>query len=166
MMALPLSDAALRQHIIAEARTWCGTPYRHQAALKQVGCDCLGLVRGIWCALYGAEPQTVPPYSPDWAEAGRTEHLAMAARRHLCEIEKSAIRPGDVLLFRWRNHVPAKHLAILTGPGSMIHAQHGAVVCETTYSRWWQRHLAYAFCFKGALPVRAAAKTQPPSHGT
>ena len=37
--------------VIAEARSWIGTPYRHQASLKGVGCDCLGLVRGVWRAL-------------------------------------------------------------------------------------------------------------------
>jgi hypothetical protein len=55
--------------IIAEARSWIGTPYRHQASLKGVGCDCLGLLRGVWRAVMGAEPET-PPYAPDWAEAG------------------------------------------------------------------------------------------------
>ena len=43
--------------IIAEARAWIGTPYHHQAAVKGVGCDCLGLVRGVWRAVYGADPE-------------------------------------------------------------------------------------------------------------
>jgi cell wall-associated NlpC family hydrolase len=34
--------------VIAEAMTWLGTPYRHQGSRKGVGCDCLGLVRGVW----------------------------------------------------------------------------------------------------------------------
>ena len=42
-----------RTRIIAEARAWIGTPYRHQARCKGVGCDCLGLVRGVWRALHG-----------------------------------------------------------------------------------------------------------------
>ena len=51
---------ALRQALVAEARAWLGTPYRHQAALRGVGCDCLGLVRGVWRAVHGAEPEPVP----------------------------------------------------------------------------------------------------------
>ena len=43
-MNAPLTRAA----IVAEARAWIGTPYRHQASLKGIGCDCLGLLRGIW----------------------------------------------------------------------------------------------------------------------
>jgi hypothetical protein len=42
-----------RPLIVAETRAWIGTPYRHQASLKGVGCDCLGLVRGVWRAVIG-----------------------------------------------------------------------------------------------------------------
>jgi NlpC/P60 family putative phage cell wall peptidase len=55
----------IRQTIIAEARAWIGTPYHHQAARKGVGCDCLGLVRGVWRATYGADPEHPPAYSRD-----------------------------------------------------------------------------------------------------
>lgn len=44
-----------RQIIVAETRDWIGTPYRHQASLKGVGCDCLGLVRGVWRAVVVTE---------------------------------------------------------------------------------------------------------------
>src|SRR3954451_7338069 len=98
--------------IVAQAREWIGTPFRHQASLKGVGCDCLGLVRGVWRALVGAEPQAVPPYSPDWAEASGREMFAAAAQRHLIEIEPKQFAPGDLLLFRWRGQMPAKHAAI------------------------------------------------------
>ena len=65
----------LRSEALAEARTWLATPYRHQASVKGWGCDCLGLVRGVWRQLYGAEPESVPPYRPDWAEVGAAETL-------------------------------------------------------------------------------------------
>ena len=55
--------------IVAQARSWLGTPYHHQARLKGVGCDCLGLLRGLWRALIGPEPESPHAYSPDWAEA-------------------------------------------------------------------------------------------------
>jgi NlpC/P60 family putative phage cell wall peptidase len=51
----------LRKDIVAETRSWIGTPYRHQASLKGVGCDCLGLVRGVWRAVIGVEPETSAP---------------------------------------------------------------------------------------------------------
>jgi cell wall-associated NlpC family hydrolase len=46
--------------IVAEARSWIGTPYQHQASLKGVGCDCLGLLRGVWRAVIGDEPKRTP----------------------------------------------------------------------------------------------------------
>src|SRR5215467_2040405 len=105
---MPLTRTA----IIAEARAWIDTPYRHQASLKGIGCDCLGLVRGVWRDCAGPEPQAVPAYSPDWAEAGLHEDLLDAARRHMIVRGERCFEAGDVLLFRWRSHLPAKHAAI------------------------------------------------------
>jgi len=132
--------------IVAEARSWIGTPYRHQASLKGIGCDCLGLLRGVWRDVMGAEPELPPPYSPDWAEAG-ADTLVAAARRHLVEVDASCLEPGDVLLFRWRANLPAKHCAIATSPDAMVHAHDGACVAEVAFRPWWRRHLAHAFRF-------------------
>jgi NlpC/P60 family putative phage cell wall peptidase len=142
---MPLS----RQEIVAETRTWLGTPYRHQASLKGIGCDCLGLVRGVWRAVIGDEPERAPPYAPDWAEAASGEPLADAAARHLMAIDRDAFGAGDVLLFRWRNNLAAKHAAIVTAPDLMVHAHDGAAVTEVALAPWWRRRLAYAFRFPG-----------------
>ena len=135
--------------IVAEARGWIGTPYRHQASLKGIGCDCLGLVRGVWRTLYGEEPEMVPPYTRDWAEATLRESLADAGARHLVAVVPNAIAPGDVLLFRWRAGLIAKHAAILTAPALMVHAHDGAAVAEVAFAPWWRRRLAFAFRFPG-----------------
>ena len=138
-----------RSAIIAEARAWIGTPYRHQASLKGVGCDCLGLVRGVWCALYDDEPEPVPAYARDWAEAGG-ETLAQAATRHLVPLpDPRMFAAGDVLLFRWRERYAAKHAAIATAPDLMVHAHDGAAVAEVPIAPWWRRRLAFAFRFPG-----------------
>ncbi len=144
-----ISKTLTRTAIVAEARDWIGTPYRHQASLKGVGCDCLGLVRGVWRNIIGAEPERAPPYAPDWAEASGVESLAGAAARHLIAIEPHAIAAGDVVLFRWRAHLPAKHAAIVTTGGQMVHAHDGAAVAEVVLAPWWRRRLAYAFQFPG-----------------
>lgn len=141
----------MKDRIIAEALSWIGTPYHHQASLKGLGCDCLGLLRGVWRAVMGSEPEMPPPYSPDWAEASRADTLVEAARRHLVEVEDRAFEPGDVLLFRFREQLPAKHCAIAVTPGTMVHAHDGAAVCEVAIRPWWQRHLAGVFRFPGHL---------------
>jgi hypothetical protein len=38
----------MRARALTAARSWLGTPYRHQASVKAQGADCLGLVRGVW----------------------------------------------------------------------------------------------------------------------
>lgn len=141
------SDTPHRDLVVAEARAWIGTPYRHQASLQGIGCDCLGLLRGVWRALHGEEPEPTPPYGPDWAEALGAEQLADAAARHLVPIEIADIAAGDVVLFRWRAGLPAKHAAIVTGPATMVHAHDGAAVAEVALTPWWRRRLAYAFRF-------------------
>ncbi len=137
-----------RGTIVAAARRWIGTPYQHQASLIHVGCDCLGLVRGVWREVIGPEPEDIPPYTPDWAEAGAAETLLGAADRHFRAAPLDACRAGDVLLFRFRAHLPAKHVGIASGGGRMIHAHAGACVAETPIDLWRGR-LAGAFAFPG-----------------
>lgn len=138
---------AWRARIVAAAMLWQGTPYHHQASLRGVGCDCLGLVRGIWRDLYGFEPEPTPAYSPNWAQHAGHEALAQAAARHLAEIAPDEAGPGDLLLFRWRTGLPAKHCAILVRPGRILHAHDGAAVSEVAFTGWWRRHCSHAFSF-------------------
>ena len=138
-----------RGDIVAAARGWLGTPFRHQASRKGAGCDCLGLVRGVWRELVGPEPQRVPPYTPDWAEVTGEETLLAAARRHLSEVPLGMAGAGDVLVFRMATGVPAKHCGVLTGEGSLVHAYWGRAVVETRLVPWWQRRAVAAFAFPG-----------------
>lgn len=152
------ADSALRQAVVTEARRWIRTPYRHQASLCGVGCDCLGLLRGVWRAVIGPEPEPTGAYTVDWAEVDGSERLAAAALRHLTPTDIAAFEAGDVLLFRWRSHLPAKHVAIATSYESMVHAHDGAAVCETAIAPWWRRRIAYAFSF----PPAVALSSPPP----
>lgn len=136
-----------RHAILTEARTWIGTPYQHQASAKAAGCDCLGLVRGVWRALYGAEPEMAPAYTPDWAERHGAETLLEAARRHLNSLPLGSEAPGDVLLFRMHADAPAKHAAILDDGDHIIHAYWGRAVVRSRFAPWWRARCAAAFSF-------------------
>lgn len=143
-------ERASRAAIVAAARSWIGTPYRHQGQLKGVGCDCLGLLIGVWREVMGGEGcldegLTIPPYTPDWAEAMKRETFADGLRDYLDEIDVAKAQAGDIVLFRWRAHLPAKHAAILTAPDRMVHAQEGARVAEVPLSPWWRRRMAFGF---------------------
>lgn len=141
-----------RHAILAEAREWIGTPYQHQASVKGAGCDCLGLIRGVWRALYGREPEAAPAYTPDWAERAGEETLLAAAQRHLQELPIAQASPGDVLLFRMDAQSPAKHAAILDEAGRLIHAYWGRAVVRSRFAPWWRARCAAAFAFPGVKP--------------
>jgi len=142
------SDLSLHQMtILDEARHWLGTPFHHQASTCGAGADCLGLVRGIWRALYGTEPKPVPPYAPDWAEATGRETLLDAARRNLIDVPRTQAQAGDVLLFRLRRNGPVRHCAILADKDGMIHAWSGYAVAEVPFDSAWQRRLSHVFRF-------------------
>ncbi len=131
-------------NIIDEAHRWLGTPYRHQASVCGVGADCLGLVRGVYRELYGQEVELPPPYAR-YGQRGDAELLYAAALRHLTPVNE--IEPACVLLFRLRRRRPARHIAIYTGAGRMVHAMTGVGVCELDYHDRWQRYCIARFSF-------------------
>ena len=83
-----------REQIVAAARGWVGTPYHHQASVKGAGCDCLGLIRGVWRELLGAEPEAMPAYTRDWGDVTGAEPLLAAARRNLIAIDAASRLPA------------------------------------------------------------------------
>ena len=132
------------------ARGWIGTPYLHQASCRGAGTDCLGLIRGIWRELYGAEPAGIPPYTPDWSEPQGDETLYGAALAHLDLKPIDQPEPGDVLLVRMRAGAVAKHLGLQSAIGAQprfIHAYDGHGVVETTLSGPWARRVVARFAF-------------------
>ncbi len=133
--------------VISEAREWLGTPYHHQQSVKGVGCDCLGQLRGVWRAVVGPEPLTVPPYSRDWGEVAPREPMLQAARQVLIEIEPADAGPGAVLVFRMRSNAVAKHCGIMSSPQHFIHAWSNHEVAEAFLDRPWRRRIANAFVF-------------------
>jgi NlpC/P60 family putative phage cell wall peptidase len=133
--------------VVAEARAWIGTPYRHQGARKQIGCDCLGLVIGIWRAVYGSEPERPRPYAPDWAEAGGKDLFLAAASRHCREKPVADLAAGDLILFRWRDHLPAKHAGIAVENNRFVHAYQGSAVVESVLVPQWRQRIAGVFAF-------------------
>lgn len=141
--------------IVARARAWIGTPYRHQSSCRGAGTDCLGLLRGLWREMLGEEPEVVPAYTPDWSEPGHSEELLGAARRNLTVIPISGAVPGDVLVLRMSESGVAKHVGILArsslGYDTFIHAYSGHGVVESPLTPIWARRIAGAFRF----PVRS-----------
>lgn len=146
---MTLANHITRKKIVDLARGWTDTPYQHQASVKGQATDCLGLVRGIWRDLYGAEPEELPPYTPDWVERRGNDPLFHAAHRHLVVCTDGPVLPGQVLLFRVARRGPAKHLGIATGTDRFIHAYAGRSVGESWLAHWWTDRLVGQFDFPG-----------------
>ena len=146
-------SGAVADAVVAEALSWLGTPYRHQGFRKGVGCDCIGLVLGVWRAVYGVEPELPGPYAPDWAEAGGEERFLTAVRRHFPEKPADERAAGDLLLFRWRSHLPAKHAGIVVGPDRFVHAYEGMAVSLSALAPQWRKRIAGVFAFPARDPI-------------
>lgn len=118
-----------RKAVVAETRSWIGTPFMHQHSVKGHGVDCGGLVRGISVAL-GLIPSNYRDLVPiDLRGYSQHPHGDLGLR--LCDhywqrINQYQMRPGDVVLVRWGSNSPPSHSAIvadyLHGGLSMIHA--------------------------------------------
>ena len=142
--------------IIRVAQEWIGTPYRHQAALKGVGCDCLGLVRGVWQEVFGGAPLDIPPYSRVQRKGQDSCELLMAARKYLrvsqtCTALNGSVPhsliPGQVLLFQLVGKAPPRHCGIVLSNNRFVHAQERLGVVEAHLDVRWARrvHSSYNF---------------------
>ena len=150
-----MSDT-IGERVLSIAESWLGTPYRHQASAKGIGCDCLGLVRGVWRELYGEEPEEITPYARDWAERGGEDRLMNAARRHFGPpLLVAEMLPGDLLLFRWRPDCAAKHAGIFCGGHQFIHAYEQAAVVRSALVPSWRRRITGVFRFPQIGPSSA-----------
>ncbi len=133
--------------VVAAARAWIGTPYRHRAATLGAGCDCLGLVAGVWRMLYGSEPPELPPYRADWRDVSFAPELAALASRWLVPAE--GLAAGRVVLFRIGVSPLPRHCAVMVGPARFVHAQERLGVVEGNLTDGWRRRVAGVFGFPG-----------------
>lgn len=137
---------ATRADIIRETEEWLGTPYRHQRSDKNVGCDCLGLLRGVWRATYQApEPEQAPPYTPSWGDHRPDDPLLQIAKKYFDEVSLGVMIPSDVIMFRMRRFVAVKHCAIYVGNNEMIHAYSNHHVMRGEITDSWKRRVAGVF---------------------
>ncbi len=141
-------DAARGEEIVAAARRWIGTPYRHQASRIRVGADCLGLIRGLYEEVTGRPADAPHPYAADWAEHAGEERLLEAAETHCGPpLAFADALAGDILVFRWREEAAAKHAGILSAPRRFIHAYEQAGVIESPLTPGWARRIVGVFRF-------------------
>ena len=152
----PVADAAGGRHanppgrtgsadIIAAARTWLGTPWRHQGRLKGVAVDCGGLILGV-----GKELGLLDFDTRAYGRIPDGQQMRALCEQHLLSKPIAEAAPGDVLLMRFTRH--PQHLAIAGDHGepfSLIHAYADAGACvEHGADPKWLRRIVAAYSFK------------------
>ena len=136
--------------LIAEARSWLGTPWHHQASVRGVGCDCAGLVRGVGNALGLMNCCEGASGAEEFEGYGRRpepKRMLRALDRFMDRRLPGQIYPGDVLLLRFDRD--PQHLAILTDENSMVHALIKNGVVEHRLSADWRARVVAAWSYRG-----------------
>jgi NlpC/P60 family putative phage cell wall peptidase len=150
-----------RSAVVECARSYLGTPYRHQGRLKGIGLDCIGLALCVGADLGLNDREGKPVHRYMYADYSRQplgEELQEECARRLVvksfypPADLSDVLPGDVLTMR----VPSviTHLAIvseLTHGLGMIHSYSGVrkIVVEHLIDQKWARRIAGVFSFPG-----------------
>lgn len=134
------------EKIITVTRAWIGTPYRHQASRLGAGCDCLGLLRGVWREMVGDEPARMPAYRADWRDPVNAGALSRAAQTYLIE-RNGEPEPGDVVLFKMLRNAPPKHCGIMISDTVFVHAQEQIGVVEANLTDAWHRRISGIYRF-------------------
>lgn len=140
--------------LVAEARTWIGTPWQHQGRRKRIGVDCLGMVIESLRAVgaIGPEYDLSDWTRTDYARNPRGEELLAAIRRH-CQRLAGPL-PGSLLVFRFGNAY--RHVGLYLGEAGqgarLLHAD-GSLsvqrVVEVGYSGNWPRFTEGAYALPG-----------------
>ncbi|WEJ57572.1 NlpC/P60 family protein [Devosia sp. FJ2-5-3] len=136
--------------VVAAAREWLGTPYRHRASTLGAGCDCLGLVRGVWRTLHGDEPNKMPAYRASPRDPENAGALRAAAEKFLVPAA-GELAAGQVVLFRLAGLSEAKHCGIMVSGDRFIHAQEKLGVVEANLTEGWARRVSGRFWFPSSF---------------
>jgi cell wall-associated NlpC family hydrolase len=117
---LPCTASELDAALTAELITWLGTPHFDRIAKREVGIDCINLVRVAFVAVGWLPDFELPYYSPNWGLDARNnvmERLLLKCCN--AEIVTGAPQPGDLLIFKVGKQ--ANHIAIFAG-GKVWHS--------------------------------------------
>jgi len=113
-------EALVRAAIVAEARSWLGTPYHHMARVKGAGVDCGQLLAAVY-ENAGVTPHVEPEsYFPDFMMHRDEERFLGYVERYARQVFNLEPLPGDVALFRFGRVI--SHGAIVIAWPEVIHA--------------------------------------------
>jgi NlpC/P60 family putative phage cell wall peptidase len=137
-----------RSVLLSEARSWLGTPWHHQAAVKGAGCDCIGFVRGVAEPFIGKVDHRMD-YAATWPLYRAEQLLYAEFKARAKEIRPERAKPGDVLLFGVGKG-PAHHCGYLAENDRLLHCYREAgQVVEQDLTDFWRSKIRHAFRLPG-----------------
>jgi NlpC/P60 family putative phage cell wall peptidase len=141
-----------RAQVVAEARSWVGTRWHHQAARKGIGSDCVGLVAGVAreLGLYGADEFAADPAVRGYGREPDPPMLLSACARYLEPVHLPELQAGDILLLRFASEPQHFALVSSTNPDYMIHAYAQArKIVENRIDAVWRSRIVRAYSYRG-----------------
>ncbi len=145
-----MTEAQGRAALVAEARSWLGTPWHHRARVKGVGVDCAQFVVGVYSGAGLVDPIETGEYPRDWHIHKDVERFLTSVLPFAREIDEGAVKPGDHVLCKI-GRVFSHGFIVLDWPVG-IHAavNEGAVVlCDLDRDAGLISGLKRYFTYKG-----------------
>lgn len=109
-----------RAAVVAEARSWIGTPYHHAADVKDHGVDCAMLLVRVYCDLGLVEPFDPRPYTRDWFLHRNEERYLGFLLARSEEVRWPGL--GDIILFRMGRCFAHAGIVSRVDPLNIVHA--------------------------------------------
>lgn len=149
---MPARIGRTRKEIVAEARSWIGTPFKHQGRRKGHDVDCGGLVLSVGWAMGEVLPGEIKQYVRSYVRNPHDGIFELVMDSVLEHIEFEDARPGDVALIKFDRE--NQHAAIFGdyahGGLSLIHALSGVgKVVEHRLDKEWRRRITAVYRFPG-----------------
>jgi NlpC/P60 family putative phage cell wall peptidase len=133
--------------IIEQARTWVGTPYKHQGRQKGVGVDCLGVIYGSMLEAGVKDKVFFDKINSKYHDYNRLPSgrmLYTTFKKYVPEYPKNQAKGGDMLMIALKGE--PRHTAILTDKNTIIHAYAEAGKCvENRYAHYWKKNTVTCF---------------------
>ena len=117
---MPDSETVQRTAVVAEARSWIGTPYHNCADIKGAGVDCGMLLVRVFVDTGLCPPFEPRPYPADW-------HLHRSEERYLGFVfdraaQVAAPEPGDLMVLRFGRCYSHGGIVTKAKPLTIVHA--------------------------------------------
>lgn len=139
-----MNELETRKKIVAEARSWVGTPHKHYTMKKGLGVDCGLFIMGVYHNV-GVIKAEMPKFYPhDWAYHGPIGEVFLGIIEKYClEIPKEQLKMGDTIVYRFGKCL--SHGSILIEGDMVVHSEVniGVTITNRKNTNWYKREKVY-----------------------